>query len=165
MPRYSALRLTYDQNAVFTEQFFRILASIGNAADLRTVYLSLFTPSEIVMLMRRLKIAHLLFQGIDYRGIAKRLGVGNPTIKSVMSRLSRLQGGFETVARIIDEIEDEVRTEISREIENMDPHSRERLIRKYSGYHGIELMMRDAPRHVRELRAASQRKGNRKKKS
>ena len=44
-------------------------------------FLGLFSPSESLMLARRIQIAKLLLEGENYENIRKNLGVGNSTIQ------------------------------------------------------------------------------------
>lgn len=61
----------------------RLLLSITNERDMLQLLYRLFTPSEIVMIGRRMQIAELMVNGWSYHSIQEELNVGLGTIKSV----------------------------------------------------------------------------------
>jgi uncharacterized protein YerC len=165
MSKFRVRRLAFDVRERLREEFYRVFASLESLDEIRAVCRDLFSPSEIIMFIRRLHIARLLIAGETYKAIMKTLAVGNSTVKTVAHRLSRRGRGFEIVDLRLDAILPEIAEEIRLEIERVEnPQGMENLKRKYSMYYWPELLVRDAPKFVRNLKAARGRKKSLKKK-
>lgn len=79
--------------------------SIGDAA----LFLQdLLTKSEMKILSKRLRIAKLLIQGMDYREIESSLHVGHSTIAKIATWLSERGEGFRKVVSSLPQKSDEV---------------------------------------------------------
>ncbi len=75
-----------------------LLASVEEAKEF---LIDLLTPSESLMLARRIKIAELLLMGMSYSEIREELGVGIGTISNVQQWLEAGSGRFRTVLKQI----------------------------------------------------------------
>lgn len=65
------------------DQITDILTTLKKKEDLKSFISRLLTPSEIVMLARRLQIAEFLVNGLTYDQIQRKIGAGISTIQSV----------------------------------------------------------------------------------
>ena len=83
------------------EIFAKTLIGIKDSKDFEIIVEDLFTPTERVMLAKRLSIALLLMQGYEYRSIAKVLRVSFPTITGVNMKLKYNSGYKKTVGKIL----------------------------------------------------------------
>ncbi|MBI5401479.1 hypothetical protein HZB05_01465 [Candidatus Wolfebacteria bacterium] len=62
------------------DKFLKEIRQIKSESDLRNLCEKLFTPSEIIMIEKRLGIRHLLAKGLRYREIGEILDVMPKTI-------------------------------------------------------------------------------------
>lgn len=61
----------------------KMLLAVKEERDMVHVLYRLLTPSEQIMVGRRMQVAHMLVEGSTYNSIQKKLHVGVPTIRSV----------------------------------------------------------------------------------
>src|SRR3989344_2410063 len=78
---------------VFVKSFIKI----RNVEDAQKLADDLFSPTERIMLAKRLAIAFLLMKGYEYREINKLLGVSTGTIASVNLSLQHGSKGYTTI--------------------------------------------------------------------
>ncbi len=84
------------------EIFTKTLIGIKNSKDAEEIISDLLTPTERIMLAKRLSIALLLTQGYEYREITKVLRVSFPTISMVNLALKYGKNGYKkAVDRIL----------------------------------------------------------------
>ncbi len=88
MGKISPLKLTEAQEKKLREELFRDLQNLNSEGSLLEILKHLLTPSEIVMMARRMAIAKFLMQGLSFPEIQRKLGVGQDTIVSVDRWLS-----------------------------------------------------------------------------
>lgn len=72
----------------------KTLIGIKNTKDADEIIIDLLTPTERIMLVKRLSIAFLLNQGYEYREIEKILRVSFQTIASVNNTLKYGNSGY-----------------------------------------------------------------------
>ena len=83
------------------EIFTRTLIGIKTSKDVEEIIGDLLTPTERIMVAKRLAIAYLLSQGYEYRQISKVLRVSFPTISMVNIGLKYGRNGYrKAVGRI-----------------------------------------------------------------
>lgn len=83
------------------EIFTKTLIGIKNSKDADEIVSDLLTPTERIMLTKRLAIAFLLTEGYEYREIIKLLKVSFQTISSVNNSLQYGNNGYKrAVSRI-----------------------------------------------------------------
>lgn len=80
------------------EVFFRALAEAKSAKEVKLLLDDLLTPTEKVMLSKRLAIAILLMKEYDYRAIREILKVSPPTISKVANWFKFKGEGYRRVA-------------------------------------------------------------------
>ncbi len=84
------------------EIFTKTLIGIKTSKDADEIVSDLLTPTERIMLTKRLAIAFLLSQGYEYRQISKILRVSFPTISMVSLALKYGSNGYKkAVNRIL----------------------------------------------------------------
>lgn len=76
------------------EIFIKILIGVRNSTDANLLINDLLTPTERIMMVKRLAIAVLLMQGYEYREIIKLLRVSFGTIALVKLSLEHGSGGY-----------------------------------------------------------------------
>lgn len=94
------------------EIFVKSLVGVKNSDDATLLINDLLTPTERIMMIKRLAIAVLLIQGYEYREIIKLLRVSFGTIALVRLSLDHGSGGYK---KAIDKI---LRDEKLKEILN-----------------------------------------------
>jgi len=87
MPKFDYAKLTLKERQRITEPLVDILFMLKKKDQVRNFLSRLLTPSEFVMLGRRLQVAEGLVQGYSYETIREGTGVGFSTIQSVDSWL------------------------------------------------------------------------------
>jgi len=69
------------QKYVAIDNLFEVISALKTKKEIVDFFLGLFSPSESLMLARRIQIAKLLLDGSNYEDIRSKLGVGNSTIQ------------------------------------------------------------------------------------
>jgi len=77
--------------------FIKTLIKIKNNKDAHNLAQDLFSPTERIMLAKRLAIAYLLMKNYPYREISQLLRVSGTTIASVNSSLQYGKNGYKTI--------------------------------------------------------------------
>jgi uncharacterized protein YerC len=75
-------------------EFFGMVAELKSSKDAENFFKDLLTPSESLMLTRRIAIAKMLLEGWNFSDITKKLKVGSNTINTVSSWLYSGFGGY-----------------------------------------------------------------------
>lgn len=102
MARFDHRTLSPAERADAQQELIDILSEIKHKHDLQSFLLDLLTPSEVVMLARRIRIAKLLLQGETYVFIRQALGVGFSTIQSVDKWLEKKFTSYrKTIAPVV----------------------------------------------------------------
>lgn len=105
MPQVSKYPIAQDvYNRIF-EIFFKTLVGIKDTNEVKEFVEDFLTPTEQIMLAKRLAIAVLLFKKYDYRSIAKILRVSPTTIASVNIFLKYKGKGYRRVVKKILAVE------------------------------------------------------------
>lgn len=76
------------------DEFFQMIAEIQDKKAAESFFKDLLTPSEALMLTRRIEIAKLLLAGWNFRDISKKLKVGANTVNYVNRWLFTGFGGY-----------------------------------------------------------------------
>lgn len=76
-----------------------LMTAAHSRKDMQQFLQRLLTPSEMVMLGRRLQIAALLTEGRSYDHIKEELNVGVTTIRAVARWLEYAVGNYQEIAR------------------------------------------------------------------
>ncbi len=79
------------------EVFIKSLIKIKNQQDAQVLANDLFSPTERVMLSKRLAIAFCLMQGYEYREISKLLRVSLGTIATINMALKYGSNGYKII--------------------------------------------------------------------
>lgn len=79
------------------EVFIKCFIKIRNVEDANKLADDLFSPTEKVMLAKRLAIAFLLMKGYEYREIRELLKVSTNTIAAISLALNHGSGGYQNI--------------------------------------------------------------------
>lgn len=79
------------------EVFIKTLVKIKDKKEAQDFAYDLFSPTEKVMLAKRIAIAFLLMKGYQYREISKLLQVSSGTVASVNLSIRLGKNGYKTV--------------------------------------------------------------------
>lgn len=85
--------------------FIKTLIKIKDEKDAQNLADDLFSPTEKIMLAKRLAIAFLLLKGYQYREVSKLLRVSLTTIASVSSSLNYGSSGYTNILQRISKEE------------------------------------------------------------
>ena len=77
--------------------FFELISSLKTKQEVIDLFIGLLTPSESLMLARRLKIAKLILAGKNFEEIRKDMGVSFETISKVERWLHERNGAYKKV--------------------------------------------------------------------
>ncbi len=75
--------------------FFEIVANLKSKKEIINFFLGLFTPSEAVMIARRIQIAKMIMEDKSYQEIKKALNTGYDTISKTHNWLSKRKEEYE----------------------------------------------------------------------
>lgn len=139
MAKFDPYSFSSKERDKILDEFYSIVTSLKNKEQTINFFKDLLTPSEAIMLTRRIQIAKLLLQGHDYREIAAKLKTGIDTVAKVQRWLKNGFGGYiKALERIVDEEEYRIRRkeniEASKEV---NPNSLEGLANRYPLYWGL----------------------------
>ncbi|MEI8343994.1 MAG: Trp family transcriptional regulator [Candidatus Moraniibacteriota bacterium] len=81
MAKIKPHQINSKQKYVAIDNLFEVISALKTKQEIVNFFLGLFSPSESLMLARRIQIAKLLLDGLNYEDIRKALGVGNSTIQ------------------------------------------------------------------------------------
>lgn len=102
MPQISKFKLHERVERELTETFLEVLIAIDSKQFAQRILDDLLTPTEKIMLGKRLLIAILLQQGYGYREIVPALKVSPGTINVVRTTLTRGGEGFKGLFRLLE---------------------------------------------------------------
>lgn len=99
MTQVSKYPISNDVYERISEIFFKVLICIGTKSEASNFIKDFLTPTEQIMLAKRLAIVFLLERGYDYRSIGRVLRVSLPTVARV--NLMRKYGsqGYQTMIK------------------------------------------------------------------
>jgi len=101
MPQVSRVPVPRATEKKIRRAFVKALVGIDSEREMASYVFDLFTPTERVMLAKRLAIAALLIEGLSYREIAERLKVSTSTIGRVNLWLQTAGDGYRLAIRRI----------------------------------------------------------------
>lgn len=101
MARLSKVNLSKQIERQIFENFWEAISQIRDKKDIQSFLNDLLTPTERVMLAKRLAIAAMLLKGQDYATIRHFLKVSNETIAKVGVVLKTNQGYKTVIDKII----------------------------------------------------------------
>src|SRR3990170_7589096 len=64
-------------------ELYEVIAELKSKDEVFRFLFGLFTPSEVLMIARRIQVAKMLLDGADYDGIHKKLKVSHQTTRKV----------------------------------------------------------------------------------
>lgn len=158
MSRYSPSRLAHDLLAWHAEELCRLISALTSLDEVRSLVRDLLTPAEVVMLMRRFRVAACLLDGIDHRAIRQQTGAGMTTIQSISKAISRDGSGYRRALSRLATIREEIEKEVETAVEALPHDSHGRLKRRYSAYFALETAADELPKHLARVAAAKKRK-------
>lgn len=113
MGKFDYTQLTSAQRQTIVNLLVDFLSRARGKEQLKQFLVHLLTPSELIMLGRRLQTAEELVQGSDYDTIRSKLGIGYSTIQSVEGWLQHAVQDY-----------DDIRTRQRREQKQREQHER-----------------------------------------
>jgi TrpR-related protein YerC/YecD len=97
MPRFEHRRLNQKEKNKIFNQLFSAVGSLKNKQEIVDFFRDLLSPSEVLMLARRLQIAQMLQEGKSYYEIKHELSASFDTINSVKQFLDSGNRGYHKV--------------------------------------------------------------------
>jgi len=97
MPQVSKHKVTKDIEKRMYEVFWNSIAGLKKSKEVEEFFSELLTPTEKIMLAKRLSIAILLLKGYEYRSISGLLKVSYATISRVSGWLRYSGEGYRKV--------------------------------------------------------------------
>ena len=98
MPQISRYPLSSETRQRVYDIFLSSLANLKNKDDVEELLESLLTPTERLMVAKRISVAFLLHKGLDYREISRLLKVSTGTVSRV-AYWFRTHHGYEKVIK------------------------------------------------------------------
>lgn len=121
-------QLTKEEHIRTLDMLYTAAASAKGRDGMKSFLRDLLTPSERIMLGRRIWIARLLMQGMTPTEIGRKLSIGLNTIARVHHWLQDQYPGYE---KVIEGLEKEMDKRAVRREASADPFSFAALKRKY----------------------------------
>ena len=95
MGKVKISNINKDDRYKLLDELYDMISVLGSREEVKNFFRDLLTPSESLMLARRIAIAKMLLSGATYDEIRKELNVGYDNIKSVYRWLYDGFGGYE----------------------------------------------------------------------
>ena len=83
MAKVNPYQIDQKEKYVVVNDMFEVVSSLKNKKDISSFFLGLLTPSEALMVARRIQVAKMIIDGHSYEEIRKKLGVGNSNIQQI----------------------------------------------------------------------------------
>lgn len=106
MPQVSKRAVSRKTEQKIRRAFAKSLVGLGSERELENYIFDLLTPTERVMLAKRLAIAAFLIEGLSYQEIAGKLKVSTATIGRVNLWLQVAGNGYRSAVEKIGNISD-----------------------------------------------------------
>lgn len=100
MPRVSKNPLSSEMRQEMTGAFFRTLVKISDDTFLRRFLDDLLSPTEKLMLSKRLMVAILLQRGYSYRAVCSALKMSKTTVHLIQRELLKSGEGYRKVFQL-----------------------------------------------------------------
>ncbi len=97
MARVNIHSISKEERFQIIGEFFDVIAELKGKQDIIDFFIGLLTPSESLMLARRIQIAKLIIEDKNYEEIRLELGVGLRTIQSVHTWLNKKEGAYKKI--------------------------------------------------------------------
>lgn len=146
MPQVSRYVLRKDVEKRMFKVFEKTISDIRKASDVKSFINDLLTPTEKIMLAKRLGIAVLLSKGYDYRSISKVLKVSTTTILAIVKQAAINGQGYKIAVNNI--LRDEDREAVFLKLEH--------ALGKFIQGHPAGKARADAYYHLRQEKIAHQ---------
>jgi len=79
-----------------TDELFKIILSLENVKEAEAFFRDLCTIDEIKAMCERFQIAKLVYKGVPYRDIAKKLNVSTTTVSRVAMWVYHGENGYKS---------------------------------------------------------------------
>jgi len=97
MARFDYRELSIEERQKLLHKLSEVFSGLKTKKDITTFLERLLTPSELVMLARRLQVAELLVGGRSYDQIQNHLRVGISTIRSIEGWLEHATRDYQLI--------------------------------------------------------------------
>ena len=131
MPRTKLKDFSEEEQRKLLRKFFIAIASLRNYNEVGDFFKDLLYQDEMAMLVRRLRVAQLLEEGLTYEEIAASMSVGYDTIAKVNYWLNNGSGGYKKVIKSLNKIEDRIESKRIRRAKENNLFSVAWLQKKY----------------------------------
>lgn len=135
MAKFDPYSISSKERSKLLDEFYSLVVSLKTKQQIINFFKDLLTPSESVMLARRIQIAKMLLGGDDYEEIRRQLKVGVGTIINVQRWLKDGFGGY--MKALEKALKREEAKEEAEAAKDADPHSIQGLAHNYPLYFGL----------------------------
>jgi len=130
MAKFNHYSIPQKEKEKILNEFYFLVGSLKNREQVTNFFKDILTPSEIIMLARRIQIARLLLEGNNYMQISRKLKSGVDTITKVQKWLKE---GFGNYVKSLEKI-----TKREKQgIKETDTDSLQGLANRYPLYFGL----------------------------
>jgi TrpR-related protein YerC/YecD len=114
-------------------ELYEVIAELKSKDEVVRFLFGLFTPSEVLMIGRRIQIAKMLIKGLTYFEIGKELGVSHQTVRKVEHWLKSDENRMKFISSKISKIKN-YKNSNNRNFESLlDRYPEHRLLRELFG--------------------------------
>ncbi len=100
--KFSDSKISYSKQDEIWKEFCSILSEMKTTDEVFRFLKDLLNRQERLMIARRLHIAYLLFQGLDYKQIAQQIKTGKNTITKVSKLLKFGRNGYKKAIKRLE---------------------------------------------------------------
>lgn len=99
MAKVNPYQIDSKKKYIVINDMFEVISGLKTKKEIVDFFLGLFTPSESLMIARRIQIAKMLLDDENYESIRKELGVGNNNIQQVDRWIHREGSEYEKMIK------------------------------------------------------------------
>lgn len=131
MARVDPRKINSKEKMKYLDLLWTSIAELKEREEVKNFFKDMLTPSESVMLARRILVAKMLLEDKTYDNIQKELRVGLDTIARVHRWLISGFGGYENAIKKFNKVLDMRLKKIKSSQEVIEPYTFKWLKRKY----------------------------------
>ncbi len=103
MIRISYLKIRREDYKKIFSIFYKVLGETENKDEFNRILFDLLTPTERIMLIKRIAIIFLLLKDVDYRMICKVLKVSNTTVNKYKLLIEKSEGIVPALRNMVEQ--------------------------------------------------------------
>jgi TrpR family trp operon transcriptional repressor len=115
------------------EELYEVIGELKSKDEVVRFLFGLFTPSEVLMVSRRIQVAKMLIKGLTYIEISKEIGVSDQTIRKVEHWLKSDESRMKFISSKISKIKNKRGANVRNYESLLDRYPEHRFMKELFG--------------------------------